>query len=144
MPYLNNKDLTQHAIREGYTKEPKSSPITQKSKAPVRQAAPRRVRMGSIRLPSKRALQQCAELERVDVTPKYTEYRQGLMKTVTNGLANVSHDDPDKKATFIEGLRTSKDLHRLIIDTALIKKLDELSGAPKIALTVFGCYGNSL
>ena len=83
-------------------------------------------------------------MENMDATPTYTEYRAGLLKAVTNGLANSTLNDDTKKAMFIECMRTSKDLYRLVIQTNMVKKLDQMGGLPKIALTLVGCYGNAI
>ena len=137
--------MHQEALKQGIEKPTLSEKIMQQKKQPVKQSPPRRLKVaGAIKLPSRRALQACYDLEQVDVQTRYVEYRDGLMRAITNGLANVSHDDPDKKHSFVEGLCTSKDLFRLIIDTSLIRRLDEMGGIPKIALTVVGKYGESL
>ena len=76
-------------------------------------------------------------MEHQTITPKYTEYRTGLFKGVFQTISNQTMTDDEHKNKFMEGIKNSRDIYSLIIDTAICKSLDEVTGIPKIAMTIF-------
>lgn len=77
------------------------------------------------------------------ISPKYTEYRTGLFKGVFQTIANQTMSDDNRKNKFMEGIANSRDIYSLIIDTSICKTLDEITGIPKIAMTVFSKWAEA-
>jgi hypothetical protein len=77
------------------------------------------------------------EIESCNEVRKFTEYRNGLVKKVTELTANNTLPDENKRKYFIDSIKTSKDINTLLFETALIKKVDSVDGLPKLLLTVY-------
>jgi hypothetical protein len=68
---------------------------------------------------------------------RYTEYRNGLIKKLTELTANKTLSNDDKRKMFMENIFKSSDINTLILETSIIKKLDTLGGLPKLLLTIY-------
>jgi len=68
---------------------------------------------------------------------RFTEYRNGLIKKLTELTANKTLSSDDKRKIFMESIFKSSDINTLILETSIIKKLDTLGGLPKLLLTVY-------
>lgn len=134
MPHISMQQL-QAAAMEAGIKQPKgATPIIQQSKAPPKE--PARQALPKIRLPPKQLRFPSMSEPLVAAPKRYTEYRQGVMKGVFMQIGKTLPDS--KQETFIDKIKDSKDIYDLLIDTALVHRLDEIAGPPKLLLTVIG------
>lgn len=71
-------------------------------------------------------------------SPKYTEYRNGIIKIFGKRLGGAKNGDD-----FVDKILSSQDLKKLLFDTTLCKNLDEMGGIPKIFLTILSKYAET-
>lgn len=90
--------------------------------------------VGRYKAPPKNVIK---DIESYNEVVKFTEYRNGLIKKVTEMTANKTLNDESKRKCFIDSIKSSKDINTLLFETALIKKMDSIGGVPKLLLTVY-------
>lgn len=66
----------------------------------------------------------------------YIEYRNGLFRGITEGLGKATFGNNEKVQKFSELIKSSKDIYSLLIDTSIIKTIDEMDGIIKVLLTI--------
>ena len=139
MPYLSKQSIIQHAITQGFTNNMSKSEVTQHKKEPMKKEskAPKQLPMvGRYKTPSKSTTKNIESYNSFE-DKTFKEYRNGLMKKITEITANTTLKDENKRNNFIESIRTSKDIGTLLFDTSIVKTLDKLDGMPKLLLTVY-------
>ena len=140
MPYLIKQAITQHAIAQGYTANLTKSEITQNKKEPKKEIKTKlpTPMIGRFRKPPTAVIKNLESFESTNRCDRgYIEYRNGLIKKLTELTANKTLPDNEKRKIFMETVFKSSDINTLILETALIKKLDTLDGLPKLLLTVY-------
>lgn len=141
MPYLNKQSIIQHAISQGFTANMTKSEVMQHKKEPTKKEPARPPRLnplvGRYKAPPKSFNKEIELSSHQLEERKFTEYRSGLIKKLTEVTAKSTLPDENKQKNFIEAVRTSKDICALLFDTALINRLDKLGGMPKLVLTVY-------
>lgn len=66
-----------------------------------------------------------------------------MFKGMFDMLADQTLDTEEKKKKFIDGVKNSKDIYELVIDTSLCNKIDKISGLPKLFLTIMGKWAEA-
>lgn len=89
------------------------------------------------------ALREINKMNHVEPEVKYTEYRSGLMRAVSEKIADQSLTHEEQRKKFIKLIGESKDLKNLMIDNMIVEKLDSITGIPKILLTVYAKWVES-
>lgn len=71
-------------------------------------------------------------------TPKYTEYRKGVLKAAIKLLAKKIHNNNEQQKLLCDSLENSRDLTMLLFHSDVFDYIDNMDGVPKIVLTVIG------
>ncbi len=137
MPYPSKQSIIQHAISQGFTNNMTKSEVMQHKKEPTKKEyKPAKLTpiVGRYKIPPKSVTK---EIESCNEVRKFTEYRNGLIKKVTELTANNTLPDENKRKYFIDSIKTSKDINTLLFETSLIKSVDSIEGIPKLMLTIY-------